>query len=264
MGNQSFSCPSTASFSSTPSAYDPFTPTSSRRSTPADVKLEYDEASYPLYPMGLSPSQTSPNNYIFGPDRLKAEPMSFTDALPTTPMKRVYSTAIDGMVDLSGVHSPAHMLPLTPSNSFDMYNVSPATMQPTSFMMTPSRSLSGSDLTDPSAPWQCATESPINFFHQPNFMNDDLQQQISMHQASRLTMGPSTLPSSGSPERMPLRDRRKLARAQRRGTVLNGVQEKSLSLPVHDTVPASKNRCDYPGCNKAYQRNEHLKRHIQT
>ena len=52
-----------------------------------------------------------------------------------------------------------------------------------------------------------------------------------------------------------------LQRAQIRAT--RKVSSQSDSAPV-DVVRRAMCKCDYPGCHKAFRRNEHLKRHKQT
>jgi hypothetical protein len=52
-----------------------------------------------------------------------------------------------------------------------------------------------------------------------------------------------------------------LQRAQIRGSRTRAGKPESGAV---DVVRRAMCKCNYPGCNKAFRRNEHLKRHKQT
>ena len=279
LGSQTISCPSTStSYSSASSTYDPFTP-SSRRSTPHELSLDIDGSCTNVMGssqlMGITPTsaQATMPKYMFGPVKTESEAMSFNNHLPTTPMKKMQGIPSDyeHMLDMSMVTHQS-IGSLTPSNSFGMYTISPETaIGPGSFMMTPSHSFQGSDLGDSSSAWSYADDSPISFFphrilssHEINALEFDRQSQ-SPFDAHQLHHGFS------SPDRA--RHHRKIMvhDIQNKSTELQRAQiresrkrsRKPESTPV-DVVRRAMCKCDYPGCTKAFRRNEHLKRHKQT
>ena len=275
MAGMSFPCPSTGSFSSTPSLYAPFTPTS-RRSTPTDIKLELDDGScHPFpgsYPMEHSPSHGSMSSYVFVNPKAEAEGMAFNEALPTTPMKKFdgHAAGYDQILD-NPMATQQNLGSFTPSNSFGIYNVSPPeAVSPTSFMMTPSHSMSGSEagLADNSS-WACNGVSPINFFGINNNMAPQGMGMVDMNNHSHPGMGDYTIQGPQSP--MSLRSRRRMLDIQRKSSELQRAQirqprrhvEKGCVDPV-TVVSRAAHDCDYPKCNKVFRRMEHLKRHKQT
>ena len=168
MCSQAMSCPSAGtSFSSASSAYDPFTPTS-RRSTPNELALDFDATQFAgsHAPELTSPSHGMPK-YMFAPAKPEPEHMAFPNGMPSTPVKRMDGMATpdyDHMLEMN-MASQHSMGSVTPSGPYPMYTISPhATMGPTSFMMTPTNSLSGSEVADSSSSsWSCANDSPISF-----------------------------------------------------------------------------------------------------
>ncbi|CAM1510484.1 Fc.00g008190.m01.CDS01 [Cosmosporella sp. VM-42] len=272
MCSQSMSCPSTStSFSSASSAYDPFTPTS-RRSTPHELSMDFDGSYSSANRAEMTPS--SMGKYIFGPVKTEPEQLSF-DGLPDTPMKREgMGFEYDHMLEMNMGHHPhSSMGSLTPSNSFGMYAISPeAALGATSFMMTPTQSLSGSEGADTSSSsWSCANDSPITFFPDKTQLPNDFE-VLDLDRHSHSPLGRYPLHDPTSPNRM---------RAQRKSIMVHEIQRKSNELqrvqirssrkrsdkpesaPV-DVVRRAMCKCDYPGCHKAFRRNEHLKRHKQT
>jgi hypothetical protein len=265
MYSQSMSCPSTAtSFSSASSAYDPFTPTS-RRSTPNELSLDLDGlCSYAANPsVELTPPSTSMTKYFMSSIKQEPEHLAFADSLPTTPMKKMNFPNEYDLLDMGMPPQPS-LGTITPSNSFGMAGISPeAAMAPGSYMMTPSQSLSGSELAEPST-WSMTNESPIHFFQQP-------------HEMDALTMGRHSpidhfqLQPVGSPNDMRAQRKMMLHEAQRKTGELQRAQIRAArkrpgkpDAAGVDVVRRAMCKCDYPGCNKAFRRNEHLKRHKQT
>ncbi|EXK79709.1 hypothetical protein FOQG_15734 [Fusarium oxysporum f. sp. raphani 54005] len=265
--NQPMPCPSTTtSFSSASSAYDPFTPTS-RRSTPHEIgNMDFDGPYNSIsHPVEFDP----PFEFTFGPVKPEPEHISFSDSLPNTPMKREQlGFESEHMIDMNMAHH-GPMGSLTPSNSFGMSPYSPdASMGPASFMMTPTQSISGSEAAETGTSWSCANDSTISFF-----FNRQLSSKFDTLDMDRHSQSPIGyhLHDSNSPNRM--RAQRKvmvheiqqksaeLQRAQIRSSRKRSIKPDSAQV---DVVRRAMCKCDYPGCDKAFRRNEHLKRHKQT
>ncbi|KAF4466657.1 zinc finger odd-paired-like (opl) [Fusarium albosuccineum] len=269
--SQPMSCPGTStSFSSASSAYDPFTPTS-RRSTPHEFStLDFDGPySAASHRTELTPPSSAMGKFLF-PVKTEPEQMPFSDALPNTPMKREnMGFDYEPMLDMNMAHHGS-MGSLTPSNSFGMYGYSPdASIGATSFMMTPTQSLSGSEAAETASPWSCANDSPISFFPNKQIPNDFESFDLDRHSQSPL--GGYSLHDPNSPNRMRAQRKMMVHEIQRKTTELQRAQirtsrKRSIkpeSAPV-DVVRRAMCKCDYPGCHKAFRRNEHLKRHKQT
>lgn len=275
MCSQSMTCPSTTtSFSSASSAYDPFTP-NSRRSSPNDLSLDFDPACSsfgPSHPVDMTPPSAS-MKYMFGAIKPEPEQLSFNEnILPSTPMKSADGLPRDYEHMLEMNMTPQHSMgSLTPSNSFGMYTISPeAALGPTSFMMTPTQSLSGSEMADHQT-WACNNnESPINFFAQAGLPQHDMQ-PLKLERHSQSPLGRFQLHGPPSPNRMRADRKMMVHEIQRKTTELQRAQiraskkraGKSDTATV-DVVRRAMCKCDYPDCNKAFRRNEHLKRHKQT
>ncbi|KAF7551532.1 hypothetical protein G7Z17_g4937 [Cylindrodendrum hubeiense] len=267
--SQSMTCPSTStSFSSASSAYDPFTPTS-RRSTPHELAtLEFDGTyNNGAHRVDLTPPATM-SKFMFGPVKTEPDQMPFPEGLPGTPLKReAMGFDYDQMIEMNMAQN-ASMGSLTPSNSFGMYGISPeAAIGATSFMMTPTQSLSGSEAADTSSSWSCANDSPISFF--PN--KHQLPNELEVLDLDRHSISPYHFHDPTSPNRMRAERKLMVHEIQRKTNELQRVQirtsrkrsDKPESAPV-DVVRRAMCKCDYPGCHKAFRRNEHLKRHKQT
>lgn len=275
MCSQSMSCPSaTTSFSSASSAYDPFTPTS-RRSSPHELTLDFDHSYGNTHRVDLTPPSSSVGKYFFAPVKSEHEQVPFSESLPNTPVKKMENMNFDyeHMLEMNMAHHH-QMGSLTPSHSFGMYTLSPeAAMGATSFMMTPTHSLSGSEAADTSSSWSCgANDSPISFFpnKQQQLPNDFEVLDLDRHSQSPIGHY-SMHQSSASPNRLRAQRKMMVHEIQRKSTELQRVQirssrkqsDKSESAQV-DVVRRAMCKCDYPGCHKAFRRNEHLKRHKQT
>lgn len=274
--DESFS-PSTgtsfSSVSSESSAYEPFTPTS-RRSTPNELLDFNDGPFYTAAPEQRSLALTPPSpmaNFMFESIKQEPDQMSFTteNVLPSTPMRR-----IERPFDFEQMLEATTQMPstVTPSHSFGMGTMSPEglSMAPAPYMMTPTRSLSASnDFAEPSA-WSIPQESPVAFFHPVGPST-----QLERHSQSPLNNlhNPYSLQSNGTSPSNRFRIQRKMALhdAQRQSCQLQRVQIRTSRTRTGRREPGSVEvagkahaRCDYEGCTKAYQRNEHLKRHKLT
>lgn len=314
--SQPMSCPSTAnsfsSSSSSASLYDPFTPTS-RRSTPHElITMEFDGSVHSharrveLTPPSTLGSNSSPKYVLAGTPVVKTEPdqqnnhqqVGFPNSMPGTPMKRE-PVAFDYMEAV--LHHSSPMGSLTPSNSFNMYAISPegstaAMGGHTPFIMTPTHSLSGSEPPDTaSSTWSCTNDSPISFFpHKENMPSN-----YEVLEIERSSLSPYRVShhhhhhhhdgDANSPNRMRAQRKMLVHEAQRKSHELQRVAEfppartplrsnsgsnsagrkrgpKATTPPSSslNVVQRSPCRCDYPNCTKVFRRNEHLKRHKQT
>ncbi|CAG9938766.1 unnamed protein product [Clonostachys rosea f. rosea IK726] len=274
-GMQPLPCPSTTnSFSSaSSSAYDPFTPTS-RRSTPNEIGLDF-EGSYPYAPpqsVEMTPPSTM-SKFMFGGAHVKTEPepMSFHESLPTTPMKKIdsFGTSYDQIFDI-GLASQASMGTITPSNSFGLHGLSPeAGMGAAAYMMTPTHSMSGSEIADTSSSWSMNNESPISLFPHKDVAFQDME-ALDLERHSQSPINNYHVHNAESPNRLRFQRRLIHHEAQRRTSELQRAQirasrkQREKSETAVDVVRRAMCKCDYPGCHKAFRRNEHLKRHKQT
>lgn len=272
MCSQAMSCPSAGtSFSSASSAYDPFTPTS-RRSTPNELNLDF-EGSFSGHPNELTPPSTATmSKYMFGgPVKSEHEPVSFSDMLPSTPIKKLdpINTDYESMMSMN-MGSHQSMGSLTPSSAYPMYTISPQAMGPGSFMMTPTHSLSGSEITESASTWSCNNDSPISFFPQKTLPSNDME-SLEMERHSQSPIGRYYLQGPPpSPSRLRAHRKMMVHEIQRRTTELQRAQIRASRKHSEkhdgavDVVRRAMCKCDYPGCTKAFRRNEHLKRHKQT
>jgi hypothetical protein len=273
--SQPLSCPSTGtSFSSASSVYEVYTP-SSRRSSPNELSMDFaDGISYHGPEQSLSMTPPSMSKYMFGPIKQEPEQISFTSdtILPSTPHRKIDGSSYDyeQMLEMNMATHPS-MGTITPSHSFGMGTVSPEvpSMGPTSYMLTPSRSLSsGPEVADPST-WATANDDPIAFF-------SGLGAPVELERHSQSPLGshhPYGLHSNGPSPSNRFRMQRKLMlhEAQRKSSQLQKAQIRATRTRTEkheagtvDVVRRAMCKCDYPGCTKAFRRNEHLKRHKQT
>lgn len=276
----SLSCTSTGtSFSSTSSVYDPFTP-SSRRSSPNELHLDFNDGACNYngatdqQPLNMT-SPTNMSKFMFGPVKQEPEQVSFTTEtmLPSTPMKKMegsydYEQMLE--MNMTATHGSMGAGTVTPSNTFGMDIMSPEiSMGATSYMMTPTRSLSSaSEIADP-VPWSMTHESPITFFNGMSAPVDmERHSQSPLHNAQQ----PYSLQSNGhSPANRFRMQRKMMHEAQRKSSELQRAQIRATRTRTEkvdhgtlDVVRRAMCKCDYPGCTKAFRRNEHLKRHKQT
>ncbi|KAJ4261612.1 hypothetical protein NW762_007044 [Fusarium torreyae] len=267
--SQPMSCPSTTtSFSSASSAYDPFTPTS-RRSTPHEFgNMDFDGPYSASHRAELTPPSSAMGKFMFGPIKSESEHLPFSDTLPNTPMKREQlGFEYEHMLDMN-MAQHGSMGSLTPSNSFGMYGYSPDASIGASFMMTPTQSLSGSEAAETGSSWSCANDSPISFF--PNKQLHSEFETFDLDRHSQSPLGYS-LHDPHSPNRMRAQRKMMVHEIQQKTTELQRAQIRSSRKrsikpdPSQiDVVRRAICKCDYPGCSKAFRRNEHLKRHKQT
>ncbi|KAG6034013.1 hypothetical protein E4U41_006708 [Claviceps citrina] len=285
--SQPMSIPSTrTSFSSaSSSAYEPFTPTS-RRSTPNQLSLDFDGA-YALFSGAHHGELASPSGhghmsrYMFGGSvKVDPEPLSFSEVVSPTSMRKtdgVPAPDYEHMLEMN-MASRQSTGSITPSGNFPMYTISPTTMGPASFMMTPTHSLSGSEVAESSSSW-CSNESPISFFPQKCLGSIDME-RLEMDRQSPSPLETHHLHCPPSPGHLRAQRKMMVHEIQRRTTELHRVQSREirnvgggrtdstgLGKPDGtgvDVVRRAMCKCDYPGCHKAFRRNEHLKRHKQT
>ncbi|KAF5250819.1 hypothetical protein FANTH_4010 [Fusarium anthophilum] len=216
----------------------------------------------------LTPPSSAKGKFMFGPVQPEPEHISFSDSLPNIPTKRErlgleYKHITDmNMVDHGSIGS------LTPSSSLSTYSPSPrASIGTVPFMMTPTQSISGSEATEAGSLWFFANDSPISSSDRQLSCDFDT---LDMDRHSQSPFG-CHLHSPNSPNRM--RAQRKLMvhefqqnsaeiqRAQIRPSRKRSTEADSTQVGV---VRRAMCKCDYPGCHKAFRRNEHLKRHKQT
>jgi hypothetical protein len=269
--SQPMSCPSTTtSFSSASSAYDPYTPTS-RRSTPhefgnMDFEGPYNSASHRAE---LTPPSSVMSKYMFGTIKPEPEHISFSDSLPNTPMKREQiGFEYEHMIDMNMAHHGS-MGSLTPSNSFNVYGYSPdASIGGASFMMTPTQSISGSEAAETGSSWSCANDSPISIFTGRQLFGDSDSFDFDRHSQSPLgyPLHEINSPNCSRAQRKMMvheiqQKTNELQRAQIRSSRKRSIKPDPSQV---DVVRKAMCKCDYPGCHKAFRRNEHLKRHKQT
>jgi hypothetical protein len=269
-------------------ASDRLTP-DSRPPTPIGIKLEYYDHIAHSYPVDLTSPHGASINYILGTSGMEPENLTLTETLPSTPMRYdcLFST-----YDMVGINLPHQGIrTLASSNSLGIYNISPHAMDnsaPPALMMTPQRntlmtpmrSMSGSDLAASPSPWSGEIhDSPTGFFVQHHMM--DNMEPLHLNPAASFMMAPESLPGTTSPEA--LQRQMMVLRAQQRSEELHRAQyDRSRAImrvqhrrndkratetsqcPLVEIVGAAKHRCEYPGCSKAFRRIEHLKRHKQT
>ncbi|KAG6067423.1 hypothetical protein E4U13_000446 [Claviceps humidiphila] len=278
MCSQPMSVPSrgTSFSSASSSVYEPFTPTS-RRSTPNELALDFD-GNYASFGGPHHGDLASPSchisRYMFGASvKPETERLSFNETICSTPLRKVEGLSTpdyEQMLDMN-MASRQSMGSMTPSGTFPMYTISPTAMGPASFMVTPSHSLSGSDVADSSASW-CSNESPVSFFPQRSLgsmemesLDLDRQSPPSPLQAYHLQCPPSPGQLRAHRKIMVHEVQRKTTELQRahirESRKLGGGKTDGTGV---DVVRRAMCKCDYEGCHKAFRRNEHLKRHKQT
>lgn len=272
--SQAMSCPSTStSFSSASSAYDPFTP-NSRRSTPHELGIDFDSNCHAFnrsHSNTITSPPTSMAKYMFPIKMEQERSISYSEGtIPVTPLRRLNEMApgYDHMLDINMATQNA-MSSMAPSGPYAMY----ATQDQSA--MASAYSLTDSEVQESSASWSCATESPMSLFPQKTQHQDmDTLDSLDLDRYAQSPMGRWYLQAPGSPDR--LRSHRNMSgdelqckssdlhMAQIRQSRKASTSDKSDSSATVDVVRRAMCKCDYPGCNKAFRRNEHLKRHKQT
>ncbi|EGU71829.1 hypothetical protein FOXB_17662, partial [Fusarium oxysporum f. sp. conglutinans Fo5176] len=239
------SCPSTTtSSSSTSSTYCPFTPTSRRSTSHEFGNMEFDgHCNSVPHRAELTPPSSTMGKSMLGPVKPEPEHISFSDSLPNTPMKQEQlSFEYEHTMEINMAHH-GPMGSLTSSNSFGMSSYSAdAAMVPASFMMTPTQSISGLRLSRQAYRGLVPT-SPLGYhLHDRNSPNRMYaQRKLMMYEIQQKSAG--------------------LQRAQIQSSRKGSIKHNSAQV---DVVRRAMCKCDYPGCHKAFRRNEHLKRHKQT
>lgn len=263
MANQSPPGPSTSTrFSSATSACEPFTP-ASRLSTPSEFSLHFDGIYTPfgsVRPLETSPPSDHISKYIFG------------GSIKTRPQQLFFDEASTTIQKIDGIATPTygHPLKMNMASKHSIVSLTPSSMtiRPTLLLMTCTNGLSGFDVADSTS--QCFSESPNSFFTQKDLGYFELERS-DMDRYSQSPLEIHHFHGPPSPAR-PRADCKMAHGIQRKTTKLQGAQIRSLrkgssSEPKRAAVDIACRamcKCDYPGCYKAFRRNEHLKRHKQT
>lgn len=236
------------SFSSS-SSYDTFNPTSGF-STPREFSALEPDGCYNNGSHGCNavPPLTAGNFMLDSVVKMRPEQMPFPVCPPNTPVKpdlgyRDVNVGHDGSMNSLAPSSP-EMFPISPD----------AVIGAGSFVMTPTQVSSGFETADIYSPWSCASDSPTSFLpssdeafemdHQsssPYYVTSPVQPQarlVMVNEAQHKTVQLQDAP--------PRRTRRRSVKAD------------------SDPADPAWRSCDYPGCNKAFRRKEHLKRHKQS
>lgn len=267
-------CPPNGSFSSvssnSSSPYEVFTPIS-RRSTPNDIRMDFD-GSYQFASTPTPPSVVM-HKYMYNPvNPVKAEHehMSFSSSdgtlSPSTPRRKMPDVmSHEYMLGVNSSINSHSMGSISPSCPVPVYTEAP--LQSTSYsIMTPTHSVSPSEMVESNGTAWCS-DSPISFFR-PKQQSPQNVEPLSLHQRY-----------SESPMRQRYSYHHQLP--SQRGQDWNAVMTKSADLQEgirmqrkavpekndagsYDVVRKAMCKCDYPNCHKAFRRNEHLKRHKQT
>lgn len=246
----SLAIPCTASFSSA----------SSNTSSP----LDFD--GYQSY--GGHGDLTPPSamhKYMFG--SVKAESFSSADGTlpPSTPLRKMSDgMSYDHTFDMNNVNT--HSLgSLTPSNPLPVYAGTSLAHSP--YSISPTHSISPSEMGDHASSW-CNNHSPIFGLASKMHHSSDVDAMelgyshspMRQYYLHRLPPSPNRL--SAQREAMIREARLKTTELHSQMKVPRRVPEKHDSS--YDVVRKAMCKCDYPGCQKAFRRNEHLKRHKQT
>ncbi|RFU72095.1 zinc finger odd-paired-like opl [Trichoderma arundinaceum] len=268
-------CP-TGSFSSassnSSSPYEVFTPTS-RRSSPNDLRLDFD-GTYQSYGGAHQGELTPPSamhKYMFVPVKAEHERMSFSSTdgslTPTTPLRKMSDIMpYDHILDMNNITTHS-MGSITPSGSLPVYTEAP--LQPAPYIMTPTHSISPSEIAENASSWSCNNDSPISFFRAKVQSPQDVE-PLDLHRYSQSPMGRYYLHGLPvSPNRLPTQRQAMVREARIRTTELHREIRAPRKVPEkndnsYDVVRKAMCKCDYPNCQKAFRRNEHLKRHKQT
>ncbi|UPK94808.1 hypothetical protein LCI18_005743 [Fusarium solani-melongenae] len=255
---QSMSYPYTSSFSSASSSYDPFTPT--RFSSPYELSALEPDGSYNIsHGVDAAPRSAVGDFMLDAVVETKLEHIPFPDCPPNTPMKQELVGLHYREIDMEHNGSMGSITPSSPC-----FPISPGTViGATSFVMTPTQMSSGFEATEIYSPWSCASDSPVSY-PQSNgeVLNIDHQSESPYYVHNSSHVHESTSPRQIRPRQMVVDEiQRKTAELQHAQT--RRPRKRSVKP---DSAPADPvwSSCDYPGCNKAFRRKEHLKRHKQS
>ena len=267
--SQAMSTQSLASFSSTSSAYRPFTP-SSRRSTSHDLGLALDISYGPFssaYPVYLtSPSTASMSNYVFEPIKAEQDTLSFHHILSTIPMKELEgSLDHENMLEIN-LASQNSIGSITSSNPSGMYTSSSETTMGPALMMTPTQSLTDLAATNDPSSWACSTDSPNTFPRRSMQPGSELNAGGLDRRTTQSPLGGRySMHLSPSPNDLRMPRRHIVEEIQRSSVQVRGSRKRTSKQNITvDVALHGMCKCDYLGCHKAFRRNEHLKRHKHT
>ncbi|KAK2922356.1 hypothetical protein FoTM2_017712 [Fusarium oxysporum f. sp. vasinfectum] len=250
----------TTSFSAASSAYDPFTPTSTRSTPNESRNMEFGSPhNFVSHRAELAPPSSAMGKSMFGPVKPESEHILFSDSLPNTPMKREQlNFEYEHMMDMNMAHHES-MGSLRSSNSFGMYSFSSDdSMGPASFMMTPTQSISGSEAAETGSSWLSANDSPNSFFPNRQLSSDFEAFDLDRHPQSPLYYH---LHDPNSPNHM---------RAQRK-LMMHEIQQKSAELKraqirssrKRSIKPDSAQFCGKDQFNRQDNLNNHRKLHAR-
>ncbi|PTB47443.1 hypothetical protein M431DRAFT_536269 [Trichoderma harzianum CBS 226.95] len=151
-------------------------------------------------------------------------------------------------------------LPLDPSPSY-----TEASLQLTPSIMKPTHNIPGLDMADNALSWLCGNDSPMPFLQSPQAL-----EPLGLYQYSQTLMGryyphrSLVAPGEYSTERQMMVNeiRYKATGLHKEIRASRKVSEKNDNS--YNLVQEARCKCDYPNCDKAFKRGEHLKRHKQT
>lgn len=258
--SQHTQCPLTSTSFSSDFSYNPLTPTS-QFSAPHELSAigfghPYNNVSHSAE---VAPPLTMGDFMLDTVIDMELEQMRVLDGPPNTPLSREFKSFNYKEMNIEHSSSTGS---LTPLNS-DLYNMSPeAVISATSFMKTPSRLPLGSEVDDIYLLWSHNSDSPISFFQKEQFPSNYEKLDIDHQSVSPYHVHDSTSPKQMRAQQM------KLNETQRKTTELQNDQiwraRKRVLKPDFVPVEPVRGSCDYPGCDKAFRRKEHLKRHKQV
>ncbi|KAJ3499124.1 hypothetical protein NLG97_g585 [Lecanicillium saksenae] len=211
---------------------------------------------------------------IYSSGKVKAVPdhMAFAEVLPSTPFRKIEHINTD-YESMLGMKMPSYQAMgfLTPPNSFNMYTIPPqAAMRTRSFTVTPTRSLSGSDITDGLLSLSRSNYSPIVLFPQQKILPSQSFESLDLERHPQSSIHRYYLQGTPpSQNRLHAQSKMMVRDIQRKTSELQRSQlRESKKLSTNDgngvDVHKATCKCDYQGCHKAFCRKEHLKRHKQT
>lgn len=194
------------------------------------------------------------------------EHISVLEGIPDAPFGGPTSMGTSDYNDISGMTmaSPFWKFPVGFSEPHSMHSISPqAIMKPAGSITTSAQSVSSAELTELFSPRSCTEDSPTSLFTVKDSASDDadtigLDQHL---QTSANESQPQESPFVGQS-----RARRKalLHETQRRNAELQRTKIRTVtkvSSQTNNSPARASHKCDYLGCNKAFVRGEHLKRH---
>ncbi|KAJ4244191.1 hypothetical protein NW762_014572 [Fusarium torreyae] len=220
--------------------------------SPSSVGPFWIDMASPASTLMLSPTESEPSQMLL-PSGLNA------------PIKREH---LDSRYNHA---SDTDIMPHSPPNSLALLGPPPAygyfsnTYMGTPFMMPSTQSLSGSDTTGALSSWSCTDESPNPFTPDKQVFDDSDFSDLDDCPQSPLSA--YSLQSSKSTYQMqPQRQKlvHKAPETPRAPSQSSETQTLKLMTAEVSITRRAIYSCSYSGCDKAFRRSEHLKRHKQT